>query len=120
MGNRSENFRLGRRTCFFSSYFFSRKNIILCILKGEMPFKMHKKKNFPENLIKLGFTGKFRWGRVTLNTGIFLFGLSKAHSGLFSSQFSFMISMNSLVSEAARKTVDRFIRSRLIWIYTVF
>ena len=31
----------------------------------------------PENLKKknLGYTSKFRQGRVTLNTGIFLFGL---------------------------------------------
>ena len=39
-----------------------------------MPFKMHKKNFFSENLKKiLGF----RYGWVTLNTGIFLFGLSE-------------------------------------------
>ena len=32
---------------------------------------------FPENLKKiLGFTSKFRYGLVTLNTGVFLFGLN--------------------------------------------
>ena len=36
---------------------------------------MHKIIFFPENLKKiLGFTSKFRYGRVTLNTGIFSFG----------------------------------------------
>ena len=34
---------------------------------------MHEIIFVPENLIKiLGFTSKFRYGRVTLNTGIFL------------------------------------------------
>ena len=28
--------------------FFSENNIILCILKGQMPFKMHKITFFPE------------------------------------------------------------------------
>ena len=46
--------RLGTHIFFF--FFFLEKEIILCILKGEMPFIMHKKKN-PENLKKsLGFT----------------------------------------------------------------
>ena len=42
-------------------HFFSGKNIILCILKGEMPFEMHKIIYFsrkPEKI--LGFTSKFR------------------------------------------------------------
>ena len=40
--------------------FFSGK-IILCILKGILPFKMHKIIYVPENLEKiLGFTSKFR------------------------------------------------------------
>ena len=40
--------------------------------------KMHKIIFFPENLKKfLGFTSKFRQGQVTLNTGIFSFGLIK-------------------------------------------
>ena len=53
---------LGRvGTHFFSGIFF------LCILEGEMPFKMHKIILFPENLKKiLGFTLIFRTGRVTL------------------------------------------------------
>ena len=35
--------------------------IILCILKGILPFKMHKIYIFPENPKKiLGFTSKFR------------------------------------------------------------
>ena len=60
-GNGSENFRLGRHTCFFYIFFFLEKNIILCILKGILPFKMHKIIFFPENLKKiLGLTGKFR------------------------------------------------------------
>ena len=46
-GNGSENLgRVGKQ--MFFNYFFSGKNIILCILKGS----------------------KFRLGRVTLNTGI--------------------------------------------------
>ena len=61
---------------YFLIIFFSGKNIILCILKGISPFKMHKIIFFPENLKKiLGFTCKFRQVQVTLNTGIFLFGL---------------------------------------------
>ena len=40
---------------FFNNIFFLEKNIILCILKGEMPFKMHNF-FFSENLKKiLGF-----------------------------------------------------------------
>ena len=34
---------------YFFIIFFSGKNIILCILKGMLPFKMHKIKYFPEN-----------------------------------------------------------------------
>ena len=35
--------------------------LILCILKGILPFKMHKIISFPENLKKiLGFTSKYR------------------------------------------------------------
>ena len=46
---------------FLNSSFFLEKNIILCSLKGEMPFKMHKKIFFSENLKKfLGFNSKFR------------------------------------------------------------
>ena len=43
-------------------YIFSGKNIIWCILKGEMPFKMHKIISFsPEYLKKiLDFTSKVR------------------------------------------------------------
>ena len=48
--------------------------MILCILKGILPFKMQKLIFFPENLKKiLGFTSKFRLGPVTLNTGIFFY-----------------------------------------------
>ena len=58
-------------------FFFLEKNIILCILKGILPFKMHKIIFFQENLKKnQGFTSKFSQGRVTLNTGIVLFGLN--------------------------------------------
>ena len=50
-GHGSENFRVG--TKFFFNYFFlSGKNTILCILKGILPFKMHKIIFFPENLTK--------------------------------------------------------------------
>ena len=39
---------------------------------------MYKIILFPENMKNiLGFTSKFRQGQVTLNTGIFLFGLRK-------------------------------------------
>ena len=38
---------LGRvGTQFIFNYFFSGKNKILCILKGKMPFKMHKMLSF--------------------------------------------------------------------------
>ena len=42
--------------------FFLEKNIILCILKGILPFKTHKIIFFPETLRKiiLGFTSKVR------------------------------------------------------------
>ena len=52
----------------FSS--FLKKCIILCILKGEMPFKMHKKKKFPEKNVCL-LAKHFR--PITRNT-YFLFG----------------------------------------------
>ena len=82
-GNGSENFRQGMHTYFFLTIFFLEKNIILCILKGISPFKMHKIIFFPENLKKfLGFTSKFRKGQFTLNTGIFLFGLIKGQKRL--------------------------------------
>ena len=35
--------------------FFSEENKILCILKGEMPFKIHKIIFLPEYLKKFGF-----------------------------------------------------------------
>ena len=44
-----------------------------------MHFKMHKIIFFPENLIFLGFTRKFRKGRVTLNTWVYLFGLRRKY-----------------------------------------
>ena len=60
-GNGFENFRYGRHTYFFNYFFFLETNIILCILKGISPFKMHKIIFFPENLKKnLGFTSKLR------------------------------------------------------------
>ena len=53
---------LGRvGTHFFFRFFFLEKNIILCILKDEKPFKMHKIIFFPETLKQiLGFTSKLR------------------------------------------------------------
>ena len=46
---------------FLILFFLEKKYIILCILKGKMPFKMHKIIFFPKNLKKiLGFTSKFR------------------------------------------------------------
>ena len=55
-------FRVKGQTHFlFNYFFFLEKNIILYILKGISPFKMHKILFFPENLKKiLGFTSKFR------------------------------------------------------------
>ena len=53
-------FRKDRQTYFFN-HFLSGKNIILCILKGILPFKMHKiilVSRIPENII--GFTSKLR------------------------------------------------------------
>ena len=45
-------------------------------MQFERLFKMHKVIIFPENLKKIqGFTSKLRQSRVTLNTGILLFGL---------------------------------------------
>ena len=56
------------------TYFFL-ENIILYILRGISPFKMHKIIFFPRKPEKiLGFNIKFRQCWVTLNTGIFLFG----------------------------------------------
>ena len=43
---------LGRVGTHILLLFFSGKNIILCVLKGETPFKMHKIILFPENLKK--------------------------------------------------------------------
>ena len=40
---------------FFSFFFFLGKKIILCILKGISPFKMHKIIFFPEKLKKSRF-----------------------------------------------------------------
>ena len=48
-GNGSENFRLGMHTYLFLIIIFLEKNISLGILKGEMPFKMHKIIFFLEN-----------------------------------------------------------------------
>ena len=53
---------------------FSEKNIILCILKGKMPFKMHKIIFFSRKKIYVRTLPKsFR--PITQNTLIFLFGL---------------------------------------------
>ena len=55
--------RVGTVIIIFNYFFFNRN-----------AFKMHKK--IPENLKKiLGFTSKIRLSLLTLNTGIFLFGL---------------------------------------------
>ena len=61
-GNESEILgRVGTHTIFFLNNFFFGKNIILCILKGILPFKMHKVIFFPENMKTiLGFTSKLR------------------------------------------------------------
>ena len=46
--------------------------MILCILKGILPLKMHKIIFFPENLRKVqGFTSKVRNSRVALNIHFF-------------------------------------------------
>ena len=62
--------------------------MILYILKGISPFKMHKIIFFPENLKKiLGFTSKFRKGWVTLNTGVFFY-LAQQISNLHTNEFA--------------------------------
>ena len=43
---------LGRVGTIFLLFFWGGKNIILCILKGKTPFKMHKIIFFPENFKK--------------------------------------------------------------------
>ena len=68
LGNMSKT--LGR----VGKHLFSGKYIILCILKGISSFKMHKIIYFsrkPEKI--LGFSSKFKKGRVTLNTGIIFY-----------------------------------------------
>ena len=50
---------------FFKKKNSEKKYIILCILIGVLPFRMHKIIFFPENLKK----SRFHQGRVTLNTG---------------------------------------------------
>ena len=52
--------RLGTHNFFVFFFFFFLKNIMLCILKGISPFKMHEMIYFsrkPEKI--LGFTSKF-------------------------------------------------------------
>ena len=65
--------------------FFWKKNIILCILKGILPFKMHKIVYFsrkPEKI--LGFTNIFNVGRVRLPlTQIFFIWPNKKRQYLF-------------------------------------
>ena len=53
---------------------FSEKNIISCILKGELPFKMHKIIFFSRKKICLPTLSKI-FRPVTGNTHFFLFGL---------------------------------------------
>ena len=61
-------------TYIFLIFFFLEKNIIVCILKGEMPFKMHKIIFFFKKTWRiLGFTIKLRQGRANLNTDFFYF-----------------------------------------------
>ena len=57
-------------------FFLLEKNTILCVLKGILPFKMHKIIYFFSRKLEKfpGFTSKFRQVRVILNTGI-LFAL---------------------------------------------
>ena len=69
------NLRPNKKKCLFQGFFFVFLNCekkFLCILKGISPFKMHEILYFSRKLEKiLGFTSKFRQGRVTLSTGIF-------------------------------------------------
>ena len=52
---------LGRvGTHIFNCFFFLEKSIILCILKGILPFKMHTIIFFQKALKILGFTSNFR------------------------------------------------------------
>ena len=58
---------------FYINFFFLKKKIISCILKGISPFKMHTILFFsrkPEQI--LGYNSKFRYDRVNLDTGIFI------------------------------------------------
>ena len=70
-------------------FWFSGKNIILCILQGEMSFKMHKIIFFQKKKNKKNMW-TYRPVRSTLNILIFLFGLG--------SDFDFfVISGNTMV-----------------------
>ena len=55
---------------------FSGKNIIVCILKGNMPFKMHKMIYFSRKKIYMPTLPKI-FRHITRNTLIFLFGFSR-------------------------------------------
>ena len=65
--------RVGTHIFFLMFFFSGKKPIILSILEGILPFKMHKIIFFfPENLKKiLGFANSFNYGRVTLNICFF-------------------------------------------------
>ena len=68
---KSENFRHSRHRYFsLLLFFFLNKKIIVCILKGILPFKIHKIIYFTE-------IWQLRYVWVTLNTGIYYFGLSR-------------------------------------------
>ena len=65
---------LGRVGTHFFIIIFSGKSLILCIMKSEMPFKMHKIIFFSRNLKNnLGFISEFRQGRATLNKCVRVF-----------------------------------------------
>ena len=98
----------GVGTHIFFYFFFWKKITTLCILKGISSFKMHKIVFFPQNLKKiLGFTSKFRQGRVILNTG----GPVTLNTGIF------YMALSTMLQELAWHTINKF---DLLFIQTLF
>ena len=55
------------------THFFSKKNIVLCILKGISPFKMHKIIFFSENLKKFYVSPEIKVGPGYAKTQVFIY-----------------------------------------------
>ena len=97
---------------FFNIFFYGKKYIILSILKGISPLKMHKIIIFSENLKKiLGFTSKFRQGQVTL---FFYLALSLNSLRTLTNFIVYQSSLQTLLTEIRS---DK--RSGLIWIQSL-